>query len=72
MAIAPAALEFGIYRDGDNNLDHEQALVINQALNVSSRDSRSTSWSKIRPHGEVFFTKARFEPKATHSRRCCR
>jgi hypothetical protein len=39
MAIAPAALEFGIYRDGDNNLDREQALVINQALNVSSRDS---------------------------------
>jgi hypothetical protein len=39
MGIAPAALEFGIYRDGDNNLDHEQALVINQALNVSSRDS---------------------------------
>ena len=38
MAIAPAALEFGIYRDGDNNLDHEQALVINQALSVSSRD----------------------------------
>ncbi|HEY1730010.1 MAG TPA: hypothetical protein VGG22_16700 [Candidatus Baltobacteraceae bacterium] len=39
MSIAPAALEFGIYRDGDNNLDHEQALVINQALNVSDRDS---------------------------------
>jgi hypothetical protein len=39
MSIAPAALEFGIYRDGDNNLDHEQSLVINQALNVSSRDS---------------------------------
>ncbi len=39
MGIAPAALEFGIYRDGDNNLDHEQSLVINQALNVSNRDS---------------------------------
>jgi len=39
MAIGATALEFGIYRDGDNNLDHEQALVINQALNVSSRDS---------------------------------
>jgi hypothetical protein len=39
MAIAPPALEFGIYRDGDNNLDREQAYVINQALNVSSRDS---------------------------------
>ena len=38
MAIAPAALEFGIYRDGDNNLDREQSLVINQALNVSLRE----------------------------------
>ena len=39
MAIGATALEFGIYRDGDNNLDHEQAFVINQALNVSNRDS---------------------------------
>lgn len=38
MGIAPTALEFGIYRDGDNNLDYEQALVINQALNVSLRE----------------------------------
>jgi hypothetical protein len=38
MGIAPAALEFGIYRDGDNNLDREQAVCINQALRVSSRD----------------------------------
>ncbi|MGH7684866.1 MAG: hypothetical protein ACREMT_11015, partial [Vulcanimicrobiaceae bacterium] len=38
MAIGATALEFGIYRDGDNNLDHEQAYVINQALTVSSRD----------------------------------
>ena len=38
MGIAPAALEFGIYRDGDNNLDREQALVIGQALNVSLRE----------------------------------
>src|SRR5690348_2873637 len=38
MSIAPAALEYGIYRDGDNNLDHEQAACITQALNVSLRD----------------------------------
>jgi hypothetical protein len=38
MGIAPAVLEFGIYRDGDNNLDREQALVINQALRVSSNE----------------------------------
>src|SRR5579875_1326957 len=38
MAIGAAALEFGIYRDGDNNLDHEQAFVINQAMAASNRD----------------------------------
>ena len=38
MGIAPAALEFGIYRDGDNNLDREQSLVLNQALRVSSNE----------------------------------
>jgi hypothetical protein len=29
------ALEFGIYRDGDNNLDHIQSLVLHQAMKVS-------------------------------------
>ena len=29
------ALEFGIYRDGDNNLDDIQRLVLNQAARVS-------------------------------------
>jgi len=34
------AVEFGIYRDGDNNLDASQAEVLNQALAVSAKDSR--------------------------------
>jgi hypothetical protein len=32
------ALEFGIYRDGDNNLDVAQSATIAQALQVSDRD----------------------------------
>jgi hypothetical protein len=35
----PRALEFGIYRDGDNNLDGIQSLVIDQAVTVSKQDS---------------------------------
>jgi hypothetical protein len=32
------ALQFGIYRDGDNNLDRAQSPVIDQAFRVSARD----------------------------------
>ena len=32
------ALEFGIYRDGDNNLDASQSLVVAQALQTSESD----------------------------------
>ena len=35
---ASRALEFGLYRDGDNNLDDVQALVIGQALQTSKND----------------------------------
>ena len=35
----PRALEFGIYRDGDNNLDASQSLAVAQALQTSRRDS---------------------------------
>ena len=35
----PRALEFGIYRDGDNNLDSSQAAVLDQARDVSAADS---------------------------------
>jgi hypothetical protein len=35
---APHALEFGLYRDGDNNLDDVQALTIAQALRTSAAD----------------------------------
>ncbi len=34
------ALEFGVYRDGDNNLDASQSLTVAQALQSSARDSR--------------------------------
>ena len=38
--IVPAqrALEFGIYRDGDNNLDLSQNQVLRQAIDVSAKD----------------------------------
>ena len=60
MAIGATALEFGIYRDGDNNLDVEQALVLDQALKVSSRDPAiefvvedTTSRRGLLPQGEL-------------------
>ena len=31
------ALEFGIYRDGDNNLDDIQSIVLDQAIEVSAK-----------------------------------
>lgn len=33
-------LEFGIYRDGDNNLDAIQEVTLKQALDVSAKDGR--------------------------------
>ena len=36
----PRAVEFGIYRDGDNNLDPSQAVTLRQALQSSAKDSR--------------------------------
>jgi hypothetical protein len=35
---ASRSLEFGVYRDGDNNLDEVQSLVIAQALQTSKKD----------------------------------
>jgi len=42
VTITPArrSLEFGIYRDGDNNLDAIQESTLSQALRTSARDSR--------------------------------
>jgi hypothetical protein len=37
--VRPRSLEFGIYRDGDNNLDASQSLTVAQALQSSERDS---------------------------------
>jgi hypothetical protein len=41
VTITPArrSLEFGIYRDGDNNLDAIQESTLSQALHTSARDS---------------------------------
>jgi hypothetical protein len=38
---ARRSLEFGVYRDGDNNLDAVQAATLSQALRTSQRDPRS-------------------------------
>jgi hypothetical protein len=41
LTIAPRrTLEFGIYRDGDNNLDDVQESVVSQAAGVSRLDRR--------------------------------
>ncbi len=37
---AQRTLEFGIYRDGDNNLDESQGLTLRQALQTSTKDHR--------------------------------
>lgn len=37
---ADRILEFGIYRDGDNNLDESQGITLRQALQSSAKDSR--------------------------------
>ena len=34
------ALQFGLYRDGDNNLDTVQSPVVDQAFRVSAEDAR--------------------------------
>ena len=42
VTITPSrrSLEFGIYRDGDNNLDAIQESTLSQALQTSARDGR--------------------------------
>jgi hypothetical protein len=42
VTLSPSrrALEFGIYRDGDNNLDRVQSVVIDQAVDTSAANSR--------------------------------
>jgi hypothetical protein len=40
LSPSPRTLEFGIYRDGDNNLDVSQEAVLAQALDVSAKDPR--------------------------------
>ncbi len=38
LTLQPRALQFGIYRDGDNNLDGNQCNVLAQAVAVSKHD----------------------------------
>lgn len=40
VRAAARTLEFGIYRDGDNNLDETQGVTLRQALQSSAKDSR--------------------------------
>src|SRR5580658_6302996 len=60
VTAAPArrALEFGIYRDGDNNLDAIQNAVLGQALRTSQTDSRIqfTVEDTTRQHGNSLHT----------------
>jgi len=37
---AQRTVEFGIYRDGDNNLDESQGVTLRQALQTSAKDAR--------------------------------
>ena len=60
LSATPArrALEFGIYRDGDNNLDAIQSAVLGQALRTSQTDSRIqfTVEDTTRQHGRTLHT----------------
>lgn len=38
--MTPRTVEFGIYRDGDNNLDESQGITLRQALQTSADDSK--------------------------------
>jgi hypothetical protein len=40
ITSAQRTLEFGIYRDGDNNLDESQGVTLRQALQTSAKDPR--------------------------------
>lgn len=42
VSLTPShrTLEFGIYRDGDNNLDASQGITLRQAVQSSAKDSR--------------------------------
>src|SRR5579871_2567841 len=42
VSVTPSrrSLEFGIYRDGDNNLDAIQESTLSQALHASRHDAR--------------------------------
>ncbi len=59
VTITPSrrSLEFGIYRDGDNNLDAIQESTLSQALRTSDRDSRIEftveDTTQLRSHGDA-------------------
>ena len=39
-SLSQRTVEFGIYRDGDNNLDESQGITLRQALQTSAKNSR--------------------------------
>jgi hypothetical protein len=59
VTVTPSrrSLEFGIYRDGDNNLDAIQESTLSQALRTSEHDSRIEftveDTTKLRAHGDA-------------------
>jgi len=68
-------LEFGIYGDGDNNLDRVQSAVIDQAVEVSRADSRieftvedTTARHGGRLHTDDFIVAAGTTSRITQSR----
>jgi hypothetical protein len=58
VTLSPSrrSLEFGIYRDGDNNLDAIQESTLSQALRTSARDARIEftveDTTKLRANGD--------------------
>jgi hypothetical protein len=59
LSVSPArrSLEFGIYRDGDNNLDAIQESTLAQALRTSATDSRIEftveDTTRLHAHGDA-------------------
>src|SRR5271165_5417896 len=65
---ARRSLEFGIYRDGDNNLDAIQESTLSQALHTSARDASIEftveDTTTLRP-----FDRAQDDKKGLHTER---
>jgi hypothetical protein len=64
VTVTPSrrSLEFGIYRDGDNNLDAIQESTLSQAVQTSARDSRIEftveDTTKLRADGDAITSRS--------------